>query len=261
MSKKRQSPKLYPHRHPKAKITTLAYDYADAEVLAPHFHSEDQWVFASQGVMTVTTEHGVWFVPPAKAVWIPARVIHSIRMSGPVAMRTLYFVPKFVKGLPARCTVMNVSPLLRELTLHACRFPKLSTRVASEKRVIGLLLDELLVAGRIPLQLPLPTDPRAKRVAEALIGDPGDGRLLGELCRGCGASKRTIERLFQEQTRLTLGRWRQQLRMLQSIHKLVAGEKVITVALEAGYQSPSAFIAAFRKILGTTPSLYGKGDA
>jgi AraC-like DNA-binding protein len=43
------------------------------------------------------------------------------------------------------------------------------------------------------------------------------------------------------------------------------GERITHVALEAGYSTPSAFIAMFRRVLGTTPrryfqnSLSGKG--
>ncbi len=80
-------------------------------------------IFASKGVMTVRTRQGIWVVPPLRAVWIPAGTPHSVAMSGAVSMRTLYFLPRLVRALPKKCFVMNVSPLLRELIIHACRFP------------------------------------------------------------------------------------------------------------------------------------------
>ncbi|PYX73830.1 MAG: hypothetical protein DMG78_07865 [Acidobacteria bacterium] len=55
---------------------------------------------------------------------------------------------------------------------------------------------------------------------------------------------------------MSLGKWRQQLRLLHSLQLLAAGEKISHAALEAGYSSPSAFIAMFRKALGTTPRRY-----
>lgn len=256
MSKKRQTVTLYPHGHPSSELTTLSYDFKSGEHIEPHFHHEDQLVYASHGVMTIQTKDGVWIVPPQKAVWIPGKIIHSIRISGKVSMRTLYFAQGFIRVLPKECFVMNVSPLLRELILHACSSSKLSTKIAKEKRMIEIIIDHLDSRNKIPLQLPIPTDERAKKFAEILIADPSDNRLLEELCQECGASKRTIERLFQEQTNLSVGKWRQQLRMLNSIQMLAAGEKVINVALEAGYNSPSAFISAFRKVLGSTPSNY-----
>jgi AraC-like DNA-binding protein len=55
---------------------------------------------------------------------------------------------------------------------------------------------------------------------------------------------------------MTFGKWRQQLRLLHSIQKLASGEKVTTVALDAGYNSTSAFISVFRKSMGITPGQY-----
>src|SRR4030095_13558728 len=85
----------------------------------------------------------------------------------------------------------------------------------------------------------------AKRVAEILIEDPTDARSLEQICKDCGASKRTVERLFFQQTAMTLGRWRQQLRLLHGLRALALGSKVTSAALDAGYNSTSAFIAAF----------------
>src|SRR5258706_8562236 len=43
----------------------------------------DLLAYASRGVMTDATSQGTWVVPPHRAVWIPAAVIHSVQMSGP----------------------------------------------------------------------------------------------------------------------------------------------------------------------------------
>ena len=37
---------------------------------------------------------------------------------------------------------------------------------------------------------------------------------------------------------------------------LAGGEAVTNVAMDVGYESPSAFIAMFKKVLGTTPGRY-----
>jgi AraC-like DNA-binding protein len=239
-------------------VATLAYEFTHGHVIPDHFHPEDQLVYASRGVMTVETLDGTWVVPPRRAVWIPAKTPHRIAMSGQVSMRTLYLRAGMTKTLPRSCCVVNVSSLMQELILHACRHPRLTRRSKTHAHLIDLILDQLETMQAIPLQLPTPSDLRAMRVARILERGPADARSLVALCRQAGASKRTIERIFARETSLSLGKWRQQLRLLRSLQLLAAGEKITTAALEAGYSTPSAFIAMFRKALGTTPRQYFK---
>jgi AraC-like DNA-binding protein len=55
---------------------------------------------------------------------------------------------------------------------------------------------------------------------------------------------------------MSVGRWRQQARLLHAMRLLARGEPVTSIALEVGYESPSAFIATFKSVLGTTPGSY-----
>jgi len=237
-------------------VTALSFDLEHGHAIPEHCHPEDQLVYACRGVMTVRTSAGIWVVPAQRAVWIPNRIPHSLVMSGSVSMRTVYLRARMAKQLPRECCVVNVTPLLQQLILHLCAQKELSRRSKIQAHLIDVLIDQLATVRSAPLQLPSPTDPRAMRVAETMQNDPGDSRSLELACEQAGASKRTIERLFLEETRLSLGKWRQQLRLMRSLQLLAAGEKISHAALEAGYGTPSAYIAMFRKALGTTPRRY-----
>ena len=256
MSKKRQPPIFNPQGAPAAQLTTLTYTFTNGYVVPDHFHEVDQLVFASKGTMTIGTCHGIWVVPPLRAVWIPSNEAHSITMSGAVAMQTLYFAPKYVRSFSRKCVVVNVSPLLRELILHLCNRKSWTTSTVSNRRIIDVTIEQLKEASTMPLQLPHPNDARARRVADILFKNPSDPRTLYELCAGVGGSMRTVERIFTEETHMTFGKWRRHLRLLHGMRLMAAGEKVITAALEAGYDSPSAFISVFKKTFGQTPSKY-----
>ena len=245
--------------HGSTLITTLAYEYPVDHVVPDHFHDRDQLVYACEGVMTVRTKDGMWMVPTHRAVWIPARIPHGITMWGRVSMRTIYLKPRLVSALPRSCCVVNVCPLLRELILHVCALQALNARRKTNAHLIRVLVDQLQSVEAIPLQLPNPSDARARRVATALSADASDKRPLDLFCKAAGASRRTIERVFQLETRMTLGKWRQQLRLMHAMRLLAAGEKITFAALEAGYNTPSAFISMFRKVLGTTPKKYFAG--
>jgi AraC-like DNA-binding protein len=261
MSQKRQTAIFDSSLDLHSQITTLAHDYPAGCVIPLHFHDRDQLVYASRGVMTVRTGDGTWVVPTHRAVWIPAAVPHTITMSGTVAMRTLYLKPRLARTLPRGCCVVQVSALLKELILHACTLGALDKAIPGQAHLIHVIVNQLEAIRVVPLQLPNPSDPRALRVAKALLDDPSDRRTLTGLCKAAGASKRTVERLFQEDIGMTFGKWRQQLRLMQAMRLLAEGAKVTYAALESGYSTPSAFISMFKKTLGTTPTSYFKTDA
>jgi AraC-like DNA-binding protein len=260
MSQKRQGAVFEALTDRRSQIMSLRHDYAAGHVIPLHFHNRDQLVYASRGVMTVRTEDSAWVVPTHRAVWIPASVAHTVAMSGAVAMRTLYLRARLAEGLPRDCCVVNVLPLLRELVLHVCAIGSLKKTNKRQHHLMLLILDQLEASPRIPLQLRNPSDPRAVRVAAALLANPGDRRPLAQICKSCGASKRTIERLFQADVGMTFSKWRQQLRLMQAMRLLAEGAKVTHAALESGYSTPSAFICMFKKALGTTPAAYFAAD-
>jgi len=125
-----------------------------------------------------------------------------------------------------------------------------------QNHFIGVILHQLQTVQMVPLQLPHLSDPRLVRIAQIFVAVPSDRRTLAQGCRVIGASKRSVERLFQQEIGMTFGKWRQQLRLMQAMRLLAEGAKVTHAALESGYSTPSAFIAMFKKVLGTTPTSY-----
>ena len=177
-------------------------------------------------------------------------------LTGRVAMRTLYLARDRAPLSASDCGVVQVSELLRAGIVRAVQFRHPYAPDSAEARLAAVLLDEIRVAATAPLHLPLPRDPRARRVAEALQADPGDPKRLEDWARVAGASARTLERVFERETSLRFAAWRQQARLLRSLEALASGEPVTQVALAVGYETPSAFIAMFRRALGTTPGRY-----
>src|SRR5215469_4976382 len=261
MSQKRRSGDFEHVGDARSDINMFTRDYPPGHRVRLHFHDRDQLLYASCGVMTVSTGGYSWVVPTQRAVWIPSGVAHTIVMSGTVSMRALYLRSRLARSLPRSCCVVNVTPLLKELIAHACAFSALSRRLPRQRHLIDVIVDQLERIQTVPLQLPNPSDARARRITGMLLANPGDRRPLGEICRTAGSTKRTVERLFQQETGMTPGKWRQQLRLMQALRLLAGGAKVTQAALDAGYSTPSAFIAMFRRTLGCTPRAYFHGAA
>lgn len=171
-------------------------------------------------------------------------------------MRTLYLKPRLANRLPRDCCVINVSTLLKELILYTCNLRTLKKRVKWQGHLIAVILHQLQTVQMVPLQLPRLSNPRLVRIEQIFMKDPSDCRTLAQLCKLSGASKRSVERLFQQEIGMTFGKWRQQLRLMQGMRLLAEGAKVTHAALESGYSTPRAFISMFRRALGTTPISY-----
>jgi AraC-like DNA-binding protein/quercetin dioxygenase-like cupin family protein len=250
-----QRRRLTAEQEPFLVARALSATYSSGYVLQPHRHASHQLLFASSGAMTVTGDRTSWMIPPGRAVLIPAAIPHSIRMWGEVAMRSLYFpvtlsAPVFDANT---CRVISVTPLLHELILRVADLAALDSRVATDARLMSVLMDELETARIERLLLPLPSDVRALRAANSVLKNPADGVTAEALARQCGLSTRTLERLFRAETGMRFGLWRQKARLLESVRVLVEGGSVTDAALESGYSSVSAYIAAFKETFGCTP--------
>lgn len=243
-------------QHVARPVAAMAKDFPGGFVIAPHSHPRAQLIYAADGVMRVISPVGAWVVPPLRAVWLPAGIEHEVRMSGPVAMRTLYVDPKAAPSTLASGTVIEVTPLLRALILRAVEEPIEYDEAGAAGLVMALILAELARAITVPLRIPLPSDARLAALCRALLDDPAAADTLDDWAGRVGASARTLARLFPRETGMGFTQWRQQVRLAESLGRLAQGEPVARIAESLGYSSASAFTAMFRRTLGATPRQY-----
>jgi AraC-like DNA-binding protein len=121
------------------------------------------------------------------------------------------------------------------------------------------LLEEVLPAAKPEsFSLPRPRHERARMLADYFSAQPGDGRSVEMIAAEVGgASLRTFERLFVEETGLSLAAWRRHSRLLTSLSLLAQGKSIGEVAHAVGYESAAAFSTAFKQCFGVSPSSYG----
>jgi AraC-like DNA-binding protein len=245
-------------RHPDRTVqirsfgVTFGPGHQEPAVLRENWH---QLIYATRGVMTVHTDHGAWVVPPHRGVWIPAGFRYRLEMSGAVALRMLYIKVR-PRTAPPACSVVNITALMRELIVRTNLMGALDAAVPEQRRLIGVIFDELKSLVAVPLQLPLPQDPRAAQFASLVANNSAGKMPVAKMLRRCGASRRTLERIFRMETAMSLGQWLRRQKLLHALRRLAGGESVDSVAHELGYNSSSAFIAMFRRELGQTPKRY-----
>lgn len=226
----------------------------------PHSHDRAQLSFALSGVMTVNTDGVSYILPPNRAVWIPANVTHQTICRSEVIFQAIYIDNRFARQLQA-CRVFEVSPLVRALIDEITQFADDYEMEGREARIIRLLLDEIERMPNVPIQADLPSDRRLRRVCEAILADPGDIRDIDYWAKEAGMARRTFTRSFREQTGMGLATWRRQIRVMEAVSRIAAGESITSVAYEVGYDSPSAFTAMFHRSFGAAPSIYCRPEA
>lgn len=237
-------------------LRSMGVTYPTGHRLPPHAHPWGQLIYAVRGTMQVLAGNMLWLVPPTRALWAPAGLTHAIEMRGAVAMRTIYVPVERAGDLPGQAHAIEVEPLLREVILHVVGLRLLSAEEPKHVHMARVFLDLVAAAPSLPLFVPMPRDARAASVARRLHDDPARDDGIGALARHAGASVRTLQRIFRDETGMRFVEWRQRLRLLHAITLLEQGAAVTAAGAAAGYASTSAFIAAFKQQMGTTPGSY-----
>jgi AraC-like DNA-binding protein len=153
---------------------------------------------------------------------------------------------------------LKVSPLLRELIRSSAEFGSHYQADTAEARLVQVLFDQLgtLLPESMPIEFP--RDSRLQMICSRLLSQPGDDTSLAAWSRHCGASERTLARLFKQQVGCTFQEWRQRVRISHAIERLRQGDSVTTIALDLGYHSISAFSTMFKRQAGLSPQRYFK---
>jgi len=237
-------------------VVVTSFLWGPDDLPRTHRHRRAQLVFSGENVVTVTTGRTRIVVPPNRGVWVPPEVPHETMGHSVIRMQSVFVRPDHLDGLPEHCVAVAISPLLRELILEVAGCMEEVTPDTPDHRISLVILDQLRRLPVVSLQLPMPADRRILAVCDALIANPADERTLPQWGSTVGASTRTLSRLFLDETGMKFHHWRQQARLLAALPRLADGESITNVALDLGYQTPSAFISMFKSVLGVTPGAY-----
>jgi AraC-like DNA-binding protein len=238
-------------------VMAAGRDYGPGSREIWHSHEHGQLVHALQGVVRILTSQGAWTISPRQALWVAPGVDHELHMIGHVSMRWLRIEADAAPWLWSECRHVRVNALLRELILGMLGDPPAYEPGSKAAMIVPLLMRQISEAEEIVHgKLPLPQDKRLRKVCEMLMREPATHDSMALLSGRVGTSVRTLGRLFKEETGLTFGQWRQQLRLSEAVCQLSLGQSVSGVARDMGYGTVNAFSAMFRRALGEPPQRY-----
>ena len=249
-------------RHPLSLDPTghgtvaTSWPIAAGESFELHRHQAHQLSVAAHGAIAMGVADRTWVLPRSRALWVPAGTWHSVTALGADAMQTLWLVPE-------RCPITWEDPTVVEVDDLVLRLIDrlLDRTLGTEERTRSeaVLFDVLTPLEIDVVELALPADDRARRVAEALLADPADGRSLEAWGREVGASDRTLARAFVAGTGMGFQEWRTRARVAAALRLLLTDRPITAIATDVGYTTTSAFSAAFRRMMGVPPSAYRAG--
>lgn len=160
-------------------------------------------------------------------------------------------------AMPPDVRSIAVSDLLKELALEIGK-PALCEKDQEDAELISrLIARRIRNAVATPfLFLPSGNDMRVLRVTEFLRNDPANAASFDMLAEMAGSSRRTLSRLFLSDTGMTFARWRDHLRIVTALDRLVRQVPIVQIAMDLGYNSQSSFTTMFTRIIGVPPGRY-----
>jgi AraC-like DNA-binding protein len=230
-------------------VAVMAKDFAAGAATGRHRHNRAQLLYATSGLMIATMDDGTWAVPAGHALLIPPGVLHDVAMHGAVAMRTAYIAAEALAAMSPGCRVLRVSRLLDTALVALTEEPVLYDMAGRGGHLAALVLDEIGRAPETPYALPLPQDPRLRRLCRALVDHPELDHDIDGWAEQVGMSRRTLTRRFRDETGLSFGAWRRRVRLLEAMTRHAGGRSLREVAATVGYRSPRAFQAMMQRSL------------
>jgi len=230
-----------------------------------HRHDLHQIEYAVHGVVEVETTEGTHLLPPHRAAWIPAGCTHQATLHASVTTISVLFDPSLVPDAGDGVRIMTASPLIREMVMHAVRWPITRTDrdpIADDFfRTLAHLVAAELTHDESRRGLPSSDDP----IVAAAI-DFTQLHLasvtLAQVCAAVGVSERTLRRRFADTLDMSWRSYLVQARLLRSMSLLAEpGRSVLDVAIEVGFENVSSFTRAFRRHAGEVPSDYRRRAA
>ncbi|WP_053715394.1 AraC family transcriptional regulator [Saccharothrix sp. NRRL B-16348] len=239
-------------------IVVGTFPLSSGQWIPAHSHPQHQLAWTRRGVLGIAVDDAYWVLPPTRALWLPAGIVHRTGATRDAVMRSLYLEPDRCHLDWTEPTPVGVDGLLAHLIAHLGRDDLADD---ARLRAEGVVLDLLRPLPATPIDVPYPVDERVRTVADALLADPADPRNLEAHARAVGVSRRTMTRLFVHDTGMSFDRWRTHMRLRAALPLLAERQPVSRVAHAVGYATASAFLVAFRRAVGTSPARYLGGGA
>lgn len=217
-------------------------------------------LFAAKGSMRLEAQGRTWTLPPARAALIAAGAPITLTIATSITCCSALFATDVYGAPEVDLRVLDMSAVGRELIL-ACRpyGPDVPALDALGRQLFDTLYMLANRAAAVPneMWMPLGTSQTVRDALAMTEASLSDKPSFAQIAVAVGCTERTLARRLQDEIGMTWRDFLRRLRMIRAIEAPADPTRQITqVAHDVGYQSSSAFNAAFLEFTGQTPTAF-----
>ncbi|ROS01771.1 AraC-like DNA-binding protein [Sinobacterium caligoides] len=224
-----------------------------AKAFEKHFHQHDdkvQLAYIHSGCCIIATRSDSTLAVSGQLLWIPSGVEHRLEVLKNTRISVLYTQAEELPSFSDTMCTLTVDGLFVQL-MRYINEAKIDNNDEIPAHYLAVVKDQLSqqtvkddgckATGEV--------DRRLLPVIQRLTLEPDIKLSLEDFAESCGASARTLNRLFQKCFGQPFRNLRQQIVMEKAQQLNRQGIAHTEIALDLGYNSLSAFSTAFNKFL------------
>lgn len=224
-----------------------------------HSHLRYQLTYVEDGYQYFHVGQQIYLVPQNHIIWIPSNLRHRTT-SASKTVNLMIVLFKTVPDNPFYNDVhVSLAPaVLKEMLLYAAKWNQLSFENEEHHIFLNAMLHSLphFCNENEFLQIPVPTDNRLLPVCNYINMNY---RYTFDIDMFAGLAKmsvRSLQRIFKQQTGITVQKYIQLIRILKSIELIDTRQYTLSqIAFMVGYKSLSAFTTSYQAIMQSKPKI------
>ncbi|EJL74842.1 helix-turn-helix domain-containing protein [Chryseobacterium populi] len=222
-----------------------------------HLHERAQLTYVEEGYQYFHIDQKIYLVPKNHVIWIPSDVKHRTTSEAKtVNLMLILFKLVFKKDFFQSVHVFPAPPVLKEMLLYASKWNKVHREDEEQTAFMKALLISLpnFCDESCFLEIPVPADQRLVPVCHYINSHYQYNLKVDDLADMAKMSVRSLQRIFKQETGITLQKYHQLIRILKSIELIDAQQYTLSeIAFRIGYKSLSAFTNSYVSVMKTGP--------
>lgn len=222
-----------------------------------HVHNRAQLTFVEDGYQYFHIDQKIYLVPQHHVIWVPSGKAHKITSEAKtVNLMAFLFKSVFEEDFYQNVHVFAVPLVLKEMLLYASKWNQSLVENEEQDIFFKAILRSLpnFCKESNGLEIPIPKDTRLIPVCNDINANFKYNLDIDSLADKAQMSVRSLQRIFKNETGITLQKYLQLTRILKSIELIDTQKYTLSeIAYKVGYQSLSAFTSSYFTVMKSKP--------